>query len=149
MEEIMQKVNEAISKVHLELDTLRDELVSEVEFNLAEAKKQLDEAVKVRKANAKKAKTLKEKEKGMAGELTRIEEAEARIRKDEELTKYQDKLDEDLARLAKREKFVSDKDQEVRAKLEEVEARELKLLEKERTYKKKIEKDILDRFLTK
>lgn len=145
----MQNINESLDKAIASIAELKAQLNGEYSLKLSDLAKQEETIIKDRKVNAEKAKDLKEKEKGMTTNLTRIEEGEARIRKDEELTKFQAKLDEDIAQLSKREKIASDQESTVKAKLEEVEARELKLLEKERTYKAKIEQDILTRFLTK
>ncbi|MCH9739510.1 MAG: hypothetical protein K0U38_01525 [Epsilonproteobacteria bacterium] len=123
------------------------EILNELEVRREELEKESKKISQQRRAVATRDKNLKQAELDFEKKTKNIDAKYKAIRKSEELEEFNRQINDGLARLEVERKDVAEREGVVKAKLEELEKRELKLNENRRTYKEKIEKDILGKFL--
>ena len=125
------------------------EIFGELQVKREAIEKDAKEITRGRRTIATRAKNIKAKEDGFAVKSQEVEDGLKRIRKNDALTKFEEETNQRLAQAEAREKDVTERESVVKATLEELEARQIKFNETKRDYKKKLEQEIVDRFLKK
>jgi len=137
------------AKIRDILTQVESDLIEELKEEKLGLEVEAKKVAKERRSVTTRAKNLKTKEEGFEKKSKEVEEGLRRIRKDEALTKFKDEVDQRLVSAKKREDDVTERESVVKATLEELEARQIKFNARKKDYKKKLEQEIVDRFLKK
>ena len=145
----MQKIKDAFGLIEETLSKIQSEILGEITHERDILAKQKSDVANTRRTNAKRSKILKAKEVQLEKDQAEIAQSLKKVRSDKKLTEDMAEINKDRAYVEKWRKNLTNKEVTLKVQLEELEARELRLLEKKRNYKKKLEQDFLASIIKK